>query len=336
MTTSFVMPAIVGTAFTCCLLVRALRRKLQIVTDSVVERELAIRLAAQAWLDSQRAHGVESWTQKELAQFRFGLDRIPLMDMQRGIRKPAGMVAALSMRTVFRRAGTDRPYDDRIGIDGLFRYKWRGSDPNHAENRALRAAKDRHLPLIWFRGSAEGLYAASYPVYLVAEETEQKQFVVAMGEDQRMVDVGHQADPALRAYVERMTRQRMHQPAFRAGVMHAYATRCAVCSFRHGNLLDAAHITADSHSDGDPVTSNGLALCKMHHAAYDTNILGIRPDLTVQIRADVLAEIDGPMLRYGIQAHDGKPLMVVPSVRRDRPDAGRLASRYEEFLANPT
>ena len=309
------------------------RRKLPSVADSVVERELAVRLAAQGWLDGQRAQGIDSWTQKQLAQFYFGGERLPLLDLQRGIRKPSGMEAALSIRTVFRRVGAARPYDDGIGVDGLLRYMWRGDDPNHPENRALRAAMTGQLPLIWFSGFSAGLYAAIYPVYLVAEEPEKRQFVMAMGEDQRMVDVGHAADPILRAYVERMTRQRLHQPAFRAGVMRAYATRCAICSFRHGNLLDAAHITADAQADGDPVVSNGLALCKMHHAAYDANILGIRPDLTVQVRADVLAEIDGPMLRYGIQAHDGMRLMVIPSARRDRPDATRLEARYSEFLA---
>ena len=303
------------------------------MTESVVETELAIRLAALAWLDGQRAHGIESWTQKQLAEFEFAGVRLPLMDLQRGIRKPAGMVAALSIRTVYRREGAARPYEDGIGIDKLLRYKWRGADAGHPENRALRAAMHRQLPMIWFYGIAEGVYAAIYPVYLLAEEPADQQFVMALGEDQRKVDVGHEADPILRAYMERTTRQRLHQPAFRAGVMRAYATRCTVCSFRHGNLLDAAHITADANEDGDPVMSNGLALCKMHHAAYDANILGIRPDLIIEIRPDVLEEIDGPMLRYGIQAHHRKPLMVVPTVRRDRPSADRLELRFGEFLA---
>ena len=41
---------------------------------------------------------------------------------------------------------------------------------------------------------------------------------------------------------------------------------------------------------------NGLALCKIHHAAYDSRILGVSPDLVVQIRADILDETDGPLL----------------------------------------
>lgn len=299
---------------------------------SPLEREFAIRLAAQVWLENQRNRGVEYWTQRALEDFVFDGERIGLMDRQRGIRKPRGMDAALSIRTVYRREGAERPYEDAVGPDGLLRYKWRGDDPGHAENRALRAAMELELPLIWFYGFAEGLYAANYPVYLLDEERAQRQFVVALGEDQRAVGVGHEVSPVVRAYVERITKQRLHQPAFRAGVMRAYTTRCAVCAFRHPTLLDAAHIIADA-AGGEPVTPNGLSLCRIHHGAYDAELLGIRPDLTIHVRSDVLEETDGPMLVHGIQEHHNRPLMVVPKAGRDRPDIGGLAQRYEAFLA---
>jgi putative restriction endonuclease len=241
------------------------------------------------------------------------------------------MVAALSIRTVFTATGGRRPYDDVTGSDGLLRYMWRGDDPGHAENRALREAMVRRLPLIWFSGFAQGLYAAIYPVYLLAEEPGERRFVVALGDEQRMATVGT-VDDAVRRYVERTTWQRLHQPAFRAGVMLAYETQCSVCALGHAPLLDAAHITPDADEAGVPVTSNGLALCKIHHAAFDAGILGIRPDLTVHIRADVLDEVDGPMLRHGLQEYHDRRLLVVPRSRRDRPDAERLTRRYEQFL----
>lgn len=300
--------------------------------ESVVERELAIRLAAEAWLDGERAHGHETWTQAQLADFQFEGARLPLMDRERGIRKPAGMAAALSIRTVFTVTGGQRPYEDGAGPDGLLRYMWRGDDPQHAENRALREAMVRRLPLIWFYGFAQGLYAAIYPVYMLAEEAAERRFVVALGDEQRLATVGP-VDDAVRRYVERTTWQRLHQPAFRAGVMLAYRTHCSVCALGHAPLLDAAHITPDADEAGVPVTSNGLALCKIHHAAFDSGILGIRPDLTVHIRADVLDEVDGPMLRHGLQEHHNKQLLVVPRSRHDRPDIGRLTERYELFLA---
>jgi putative restriction endonuclease len=48
-----------------------------------------------------------------------------------------------------------------------------------------------------------------------------------------------------------------------------------------------------------------LALCKIHHAAFDQDLLGIRPDLVVVVRRDVQAATDGPMLTHGLQAMDG-------------------------------
>ena len=65
----------------------------------------------------------------------------------------------------------------------------------------------------------------------------------------------------------------------------AYETRCAICTLKHGSLLDAAHIVPDTEelASDDP---NGLALCKIHHAAYDQNMLGITPDYRVEIATD--------------------------------------------------
>ncbi len=110
----------------------------------------------------------------------------------------------------------------------------------------------------------------------------------------------------------------------------AYRTTCSVCRLRHGELLDAAHIVGDKQEHGDPVVPNGLALCKIHHAAFDANILGVRPDYVVEVRADVLAEIDGPMLKYGLQENHGGSLFV-PRSPAERPDPERLEVRYEEF-----
>src|SRR3546814_1483128 len=42
------------------------------------------------------------------------------------------------------------------------------------------------------------------------------------------------------AYRQQLTKLRLHQRPFRAAVLRAYRTACAVCSFRHSELLDAA------------------------------------------------------------------------------------------------
>ncbi len=67
---------------------------------------------------------------------------------------------------------------------------------------------------------------------------------------------------------------------FRERVMIAYEARCTVCGLDVG-LPDAAHIVPVSIEDSTDETSNGLALCPTHHAAYDRALLGIRPDYRV-------------------------------------------------------
>ncbi len=75
---------------------------------------------------------------------------------------------------------------------------------------------------------------------------------------------------------------------------------------------------------------NGLALCALHHAAFDRHILGITPDLTIELRTDILREADGPMLRHGLQGFQGSSILV-PQARHLRPNRDFLAERYELF-----
>ena len=133
-------------------------------------RELAIRHAAFAWLDRERAGATRPFTQESTSNLALLGETIRLMPTQQGIWKPGQLSAALSMRTVYRPEGSDRPYDDAVGTDGLYRYKMRGDDPNHYQNRALREAMVERLPLIWWLGVQGGGYSALYPIYLVGED----------------------------------------------------------------------------------------------------------------------------------------------------------------------
>lgn len=297
------------------------------------ERDARLRAEAMAWLTVRTQDGLNALNTEEIGEFTFDGERFRLMDPQRGIRKPALLDSALSIRTVWRPRGSDRPYDDAINADGLFRYKWRGDDPNHADNRALRASMLAGRPLIWFWGVGTALYQAIFPIYLIGEEDEHQQFVVATDGLQHLSTTESPIEEVLRGYLRSETLRRLHQPVFRGMVMRAYETSCAVCALRHAELLDAAHIVPDRHELGVAAVRNGLALCKIHHAAYDVRILGVRPDLVVQIREDILKETDGPLLEHGLKALHGQPLRVVPSSRHERPDERLLTWRYERFRA---
>ncbi len=292
-----------------------------------------LRREAMAWLTIRTNDGVESLTGEELLDFEFRGERFRLMDAQAGIRKPAGWSAALSIRTVYRPEGRQRPYEDQLGTDGLVRYKWRGLDPVQADNRALRAAMQQQVPLIWFFGVGSARYKPIFPVYLLWEELDSHQFVVDPDVARTLIPQGSRLEDNLKRYVMREVKQRVHQPVFRATVLRAYGNQCTVCSLRHPELLDAAHIVPDREDQGITAVRNGLAMCKIHHAAFDAHILGIRPDRVVQIRSDLLTEIDGPMLRHGLQDCHGQPLRVIPSARAERPDPDLLEATYVRFLA---
>jgi putative restriction endonuclease len=295
--------------------------------------EDAIRAAALAWLDRVTFGGELHVERQTLAvDFQVAGERFPLIDRGRGIRRPAGWRAALSILTAAV-GHRPRPYDDAEGPDGLHRYKLRRDDGGKSENEGLRVAMAEGLPLAWFYGVAPGVFQAIFPVWLVAEEPEHDQFVVALTPEQREVAPGSVVEETMRRYLVRQTRQRLHQRVFASQVMVAYMTRCAVCSLAHRPLLEAAHIVPDDNEAGIAAVTNGLALCKIHHAAYDRNILGIRPDLVVEVHDRLLAEIDGPMLRHGLQDHHEQSLMAVPRRRSDRPDPQRLEVRYAQFRA---
>ena len=95
-------------------------------------------------------------------------------------------------------------------------------------------------------------------------------------------------------------------------------------------LLEAAHILPDGHPQGEPVIPNGLALCKLHHAAFDAYIIGVTPDLEVKVRLDVLEEIDGPMLQHGLQGFQDRRIHV-PRADYHKPNRDFLAERFELF-----
>jgi putative restriction endonuclease len=179
--------------------------------------------------------------------------------------------------------------------------------------------------------SDRGIYIAIYPVWLRAEDRFREEFTVALDASLSLVDVS-ELSPVQRQYVERLTRTRLHQRVFHARVLRAYADRCAMCRLHHPELLDAAHIIPDTEPDGLPVVPNGWSLCKIHHAAYDANLIGVRPNLVIDVKRRLLDEIDGPMLRHGLQEMDRVKLLI-PTQRLCQPDPKRLEVRYERFLA---
>jgi putative restriction endonuclease len=262
--------------------------------------------------------------------FEFDGKRIALLSQQ-GIRKPRLLTAALTICTTYTGPSGTPPYIDEVGSDGLLRYKYQGFDPNLYTNRALREAMRQEVALAYFVGIDKGAYVPIYPVWIVAENQARHEFSVEVHESQRMIDGSTLREPE-RRYLDHVTRARVHQHLFRSQVLRAYGDKCAMCRLHHPRLLDAAHIIPDGQPDGQPIVPNGLSLCKIHHAAYDANLIGIRRDLRVAVQPRLLEEKDGPMLQHGLQGMAGERLHT-PSRRSLHPDPERLETRFEQFLA---
>ncbi len=311
-----------------------------------------VRLAAFRWLEEHVSvrGDVLPWSLL-LQGFTFEGQRVPLLSQQ-GIFKPAVLPEIpLSIRT-----SAAGPYDDHFGDDDLLRYAYRGSDLAHRDNVGLRKAMQSRVPLVYFHGVVKGLYLVVWPVYIVGDDPGSLLFTVAADDwhlsakklvsriegpverDSSAYPIPGPApsaaeaaeDDARRHYITSAVRQRLHQRGFRERVLEAYREHCALCRLRHRELLDAAHIVPDGEEGGEPVVVNGLALCKLHHAAFDAKLVGIRPDYVVEVHPKILEERDGPMLRHGLQGIHRTRLYLPRSSKR-RPDPDRLRWRYERF-----
>ncbi|AWB94146.1 HNH endonuclease [Aeromicrobium chenweiae] len=300
------------------------REKLTFVTDSLRELELR-RLIMNAL--SEVTSDAGTVTRAQLSSLDIGFETRRLIDQSRGIWNPRDLQATLSVLST-----PSGPYDDAALDGSVFRYDYRAGTTD-GDNRKLRRAYELSLPIILLRKVGAREFLPLFPVYVIADRFEERHFLLGLDESLRSLSDPSNPTPTERRYISRLTQQRLHQPEFRAKVLLAYDTRCAVCLLKHGRLLDAAHIIGDREDRGDPVVTNGLTLCKIHHASYDSNMLGISPDYTVHVNRDLLEEVDGPMLKHGIQEMDKRPL-TIPARRADQPDRERLATRYDEFLAS--
>ena len=303
---------------------------------NVDDRDSRMRMAA---FDHVRrlseTHG--HLTRDELAPgFVFEGERIPLVNPQRGIFKPRRMRYLLSIRTVYPRPGGRVWYDDQKQVHSqIFEgndsvdYAFMGQDPEAADNQWLKEARDNRIPVIYFLGVSPGRYQAIIPTYISDWDGFALKSTLAFGNPYQ-AEMEAPINAVERRYALRMVKERLHQATFREAVLHAYRGRCAITGLPETQLLDAAHIIADGDEAlGQPVVPNGLALSKIHHAAFDAHLIGIDPDYRLHVSDRLLDKDDGPMLQ-ALKQLNGSELHL-PSRTRDHPDQDRLDRRFEVF-----
>jgi putative restriction endonuclease len=253
--------------------------------------------------------------------------RVPFLSTQKGIFRAQLQTgpAALAVQT-----SANSPYRDSETDDG-FLYDYRAGSIDQPDNRALRAAFQLNVPLVYYVGTTPGRYRPEYPIFVLEDHPEDAQVLLSPG---RRTPTGVPRvieDVIERRYRVVEVRARLHQARFRARVVPAYRRQCAVCRLKEVRLLDAAHIVGDSEQRGEPVVSNGLSLCSIHHRAYDEDLVGVTPDYVVKVSRRLLEDEDGPMLDLLKDSHGGA--IVLPRRAEWRPDRELLAERFDRFVA---
>jgi putative restriction endonuclease len=262
------------------------------------------------------------------AGFPFRGKRVPFLNYQKGIYRAAVQrgPAALSIQT-----SAKSPYADEETEEGFY-YDYRAGSIEQPDNRALRSARELAVPIVYFVASRPGLYRPLYPYFVTHDFREERRVLVTPGKligDFDEPDTIPIVEPLERQYVVRETKVRLHQGRFRGAVLLAYRDQCTICRLKELRLLDAAHIDPDTSPSGEPLVTNGLSMCTIHHRAFDQKLVGISPDYEVRISKRLLDEDDGPMLDL-LKAFHNQPLML-PKRQKHYPDRDRLAARFEGF-----
>jgi putative restriction endonuclease len=296
--------------------------------------DLLVRVTAFNWLSEQvAAQGEDVLSRKLLEQgFVFQDQRIPLIAPQ-GIFKPKILDSPISITTA-----PKGPYDDYFGKDNFLIYHYRGTDPNHRDNVGLRKIFELKRPLIYFHGIEPGKYLATWPVYIISDDKSNLTFKVAVDDALPAFEYTEtiisrqiaEVSDARHAYLTATVKVRLYQRTFREKVLDAYRSQCAFCRLKHRELLDAAHIIPDNLPASKTTIDNGISLCKLHHATYDSFMIGITPDYIIQVRDDILEEEDCPVLQYGLQGLH-KTKLVLPISKKQWPSQEALEWRYTRF-----
>lgn len=283
--------------------------------------------------------------------FQFDNNRIPLVNPQRGIFKPRQMRFLLSLKTVIPRPGREAWYDDQLHVhEHLYRgtdsveYDFMGTDPEAADNKWLREAFENQTPIIYFLGIAPARYEAMMPAFVAGWDANALKARLVFGLPlQEALTVANPSGQARigeypehmeeRRYALRTVKQRLHQSSFREALIQAYRGRCAISGIPEPLLLDAAHIAPDGNEKlGQPIVPNGIPLSKIHHAAFDANLIGIDPDYRLHVSDRLLDKKDGPLLE-GLKQLKGTSIHL-PKRKVDWPDRDRLAMRFEQFKSS--
>lgn len=133
-----------------------------------------------------------------------------------------------------------------------------------------------------------------------------------------------------RRYAFSQTRRALRDLNFSKRVFTAYAYRCAMCGIQL-HLLEGAHIVPVAEPDSTDETSNGVALCALHHKAYDDSLVTFDVKYRVRLNEERLKELKKLDHHGGLGGFRKalRPIILLPPDRRDRPDPAHVSHANE-------
>jgi len=87
---------------------------------------------------------------------------------------------------------------------------------------------------------------------------------------------------------------------FAKKVYEAYDNKCSMCGLGLG-LIEGAHIVPHSNDKGTDDVTNGIALCALHHKAYDNSLIYFDRDYLIKINTDKIKYMEEMGLDSGFR-----------------------------------
>jgi len=123
-----------------------------------------------------------------------------------------------------------------------------------------------------------------------------------------------------RLTIIREVSRKVRQSSFQRRVLTAYSHKCAFCGVQL-KLVDAAHIVPVSISNSTDETCNGIALCALHHRAFDFGLITFQNNYDIVHNAKKMTQLRNLNLSGGDKGFLSalKQRIALPPDPRDRP-----------------
>ncbi len=143
--------------------------------------------------------------------------------------------------------------------------------------------------------------------------------------EREFLDTASDEIEASRRYDLVETMRAYRDAKFKPAVLRAYRHQCAVCGCAL-KLVDAAHIIPVSHPKSTDCVTNGIALCRLHHGAYDNGLLGIQSNFSVVVNPDAETRLAALKLQMGLDDFKNRlpKQITLPTVIEVRPSPKNL------------